>query len=25
MLYEGYKLLEIRVDRGVLFATINNP
>ncbi len=25
MSYEGFKLLEIRVDRGVLFATINNP
>lgn len=25
MLYEGYNLLKIRVDRGVLFATIDNP
>ena len=25
MPYEGFELLEIRVDRGVLFATINNP
>ncbi|KKN27563.1 hypothetical protein LCGC14_0863400 [marine sediment metagenome] len=25
MVYEGFELLEIRVDRGVLFATINNP
>lgn len=25
MSYEGYNLLKIRVDRGVLFATIDNP
>jgi enoyl-CoA hydratase/carnithine racemase len=25
MLYKGYKLLKIRVNRGVLFATIDNP
>jgi len=25
MSYEGYNLLKIRVDKGVLFATINNP
>ena len=25
MSYEGYNLLKIRVDKGVLFATIDNP
>lgn len=25
MSYEGYKLLKIRIDKGVLFATIDNP
>ena len=25
MLYEGYNFLKIKIDRGVLFATIDNP